>query len=64
MTVEPFTSADAIEAARLCPLARFAGLSLGDRACLALAGRLSASVLTVDSAWAELSIDVELQPIR
>jgi ribonuclease VapC len=64
VTVEPFTSADAIEAARLRPLTRSAGLSLGDRACLALASCLSASVLTVDSAWAELSIDVELQPIR
>jgi ribonuclease VapC len=40
ITVEPFTTADAIDAARLRPLTRDAGLSLGDRACLALARRL------------------------
>jgi ribonuclease VapC len=48
----------------LRPLTRSAGLSLGDRACLALAARLGAWVLTADSASTDLPIDVKLQPIR
>ncbi len=64
ITVEPFTIADAIEAARLRPLTRSAGLSTGDRACLALARRLSTSVVTGDVAWTQLTIDVEVRMIR
>lgn len=62
--VEPFVAADAIEVARLRPLTRAAGLSLGDRACLALARRLATAVLTADTAWTNLSIDVEILTIR
>ena len=52
--------ADAVEIARLRPRTRAAGLSLGDRACLALARRLSVQTLTADQAWvgAELGVDV------
>jgi len=64
IAVEPFTTADAIEVARLRPLTRDAGLSLGDRACLALARRLSAPVLTADSAWSKLDLPLELHQIR
>lgn len=64
ITVEPFTTADAIEAARLRPLTRQAGLSLADRACLALARRLATPVLTADHAWASLALDVDVRPIR
>jgi len=64
ITVKPFTTADAIEAARLRPLTRQAGLSLADRACLALARRLSVPVLTSDQAWASLALDVDVRPIR
>jgi ribonuclease VapC len=63
-TVEPFTTADAIDAARLRPLTRDAGLSLGDRACLALARRLGAPALTADTAWQGVAHGVELRPIR
>jgi len=64
ITVEPFTTADAIEAARLRPLTRPAGLSLADRACLALARRLAIPVLTSDHAWTSLALDVDVRPIR
>ena len=50
-----FTPADALEVARLLPLTRSQGLSLGDRACLALGRRLGAEVLTTEQRWAELS---------
>jgi ribonuclease VapC len=64
VTVEPFTTADAIEVARLRPLTRDHGLSLGDRACLALASRLNAPVLTADTAWSRLDLRIELRQIR
>ncbi len=64
LTVEPFTTDDAIEAARLRPLTRAAGLSLGDRACLALAGRLGVPAYTADTAWTTVTLDVEIRSVR
>ena len=64
ITVEPFTVADAIETGRLRPLTRDAGLSLGDRACLALARRLDAPALTADTDWQGVAHGVELRLIR
>lgn len=64
ITLAPFTSADAIEVARLRPLTSPAGLSLADRACLALARRLPAMVLTADHAWSALNLDLEVRTIR
>ncbi len=43
---------------------KFAGLSLGDRACLALAATLGGVAVTADRAWANLSLDVEIQVVR
>jgi len=51
---EPFTLADAALAAAFRPLGRAYGLSLGDRACLALGRRLGLPVLTSDRIWANL----------
>jgi len=61
--IEPVTAEDAIEAARLRPLTKDKGLSLADRACLALGRRLSVPVLTADREWTglgDLSAGVEL----
>jgi len=57
---------DAIDVARLRPLTRVAGLSLGDRACLALARRLDTRAITADTAWIQVGADagVELTQIR
>jgi len=64
ITVEQFTTADAIAAAKLRPRTRAAGLSLADRACLALALRLDAAALTADQAWSDLELEVGVQVIR
>lgn len=64
VAVEPFTSADVIEAARLRPLTHEHGLPLAARACLALGRRLGAPVLTADERWSRLDVPVELRPIR
>lgn len=48
----------------LRPLTRHAGLSLGDRACLALAQQLALPALTTDHIWQNLAIDVKVQVIR
>jgi len=64
ISVEPFTYADAVETARLRPMTRSVGLSLGDRACLALGRRLSAPVLTADQAWAALDVGIVVSFIR
>lgn len=40
------------------------GLSLGDRACLALAQHLELPVLTADKIWQQLDIGVSIQLIR
>jgi PIN domain nuclease of toxin-antitoxin system len=62
--VVPFDEGHARAAARLWPLAKRAGLSLGDRACLALGAALGAPVVTADRAWAELDIGVKVVLIR
>ena len=64
ITVEPFTAVDASETARLRPVTRGVGLSLGDRACVALARRLRSRVLTADTAWSQADLDVEVHQIQ
>lgn len=52
------------DVARLRPLTKALGLSLGDRACLALARRLALPALTTDRAWGNLQVGVEVRVIR
>ncbi len=51
----PFDEELAYAVGLLLPLTREAGLSLGDRACLALARRLGAPALTADRSWAGIA---------
>jgi len=61
LEVVAFDEAHARESAALYPKARTLGLSLGDRACLALGQRHSLPVLTADQAWKRMpGIKVEL----
>ena len=50
-----FTGELATVAGLLAPLTRPAGLSLGDRACLALARQLNVRALTADRSWQGLA---------
>ena len=64
VTVQPFTREDALTAADLALPTRGSGLSLGDRACLALAKRLSVPAVTADRAWVTLDLDIEVRVVR
>jgi PIN domain nuclease of toxin-antitoxin system len=48
----------------LRPLTKVLGLSLGDRACLALAQREGLPALTADKSWTKLNIGIEIRVIR
>jgi PIN domain nuclease of toxin-antitoxin system len=64
LRVTSFDVAQARSAGRLRSITRHAGLSLGDRACLALGDRLGCRVVTADRAWASLDVGVEIVLIR
>lgn len=51
LDVRDFDAPQAMRAGALRNLTKAKGLSLGDRACLALAGELGATALTTDGAW-------------
>jgi ribonuclease VapC len=64
LEILPFDEASAYETARLRALTRSLGLSLGDRACLALGRQLALPVLTADKNWSKAEIDLEVRVIR
>ncbi|MEY2336055.1 type II toxin-antitoxin system VapC family toxin [Acidithiobacillus ferrianus] len=64
LRVWPFNADDAEVSGRLWSATNALGLSLGDRACLALGQRLSLPVLTADRAWGSLKVDFPVQIIR
>ena len=61
-----FNTEQAIVSAQLRPLTRAAGLSLGDRACLALTKLMDGIAVTTDQAWQDvrISADVRVLMIR
>ena len=64
LQIHHFTAEDAESTARLWPMGRRVGLSMGDRACLSLAQRLGLPAVTADRVWATLDLDVEVRLIR
>ncbi len=60
----PLAEDHAAVIAELAPLTLPYGLSLGDRACLALALRLGQPAMTADRQWAQLDLDIQIELIR
>ena len=64
LEIRPFDAALAVAAGLLRTATRGQGRSLGDRACMVLAIREQARVVTADRAWAGLDLGVEVELIR
>jgi PIN domain nuclease of toxin-antitoxin system len=64
VTVVAFDAELALSAAALRPVTRGQGVSLADRACLALAERHKAPALTGDRRWATLDVPAQVQLFR
>ena len=59
-----FDKIQAIEAGMLFEQTKHLGLSLGDRACIALAKINNLPILTADKIWLDLRVGVEIKSIR
>lgn len=64
LDIVDFDFAQAAASGGLRPASRPLGLSLGDRACLALAARSDLPAMTTDRAWTGLDIGVSVDLIR
>jgi PIN domain nuclease of toxin-antitoxin system len=64
LEVVPFDEELARETGALRPATRSLGLSLGDRACLALARRERLPILTADKSWAKLDLGISIRVFR
>ena len=64
LEVVPLDRAQAEAAGMLRAATRAAGLSLGDRACLALARTLGATALTTNRSWAGVDCGVSVEVVR
>ncbi len=64
LRISPFDVLDARSTARLWTATHARGLSLGDRACLALARRLGLPALTADRTWVGLDVGVTVELVR
>ncbi len=64
LVIVPFSAGQAELAAHLWEKTRQHGLSLADRACLALAMERQAHVLTADQIWVQLELDIEIRLVR
>jgi ribonuclease VapC len=64
LEVVPFGAELSFRAGLLRPLTRRHGLSLGDRACLALGLEARLPVLTTEQRWSELGLDLRVEVVR
>ena len=64
LRVIDFDRAMAYRSGMLRPLTKTLGLSLGDRACIALGMQRDTAVVTADRAWAELDLGIDVRVIR
>ncbi|MFZ1106612.1 MAG: PIN domain-containing protein [Hyphomicrobiaceae bacterium] len=64
LAIVPFDEELARQTGALRPATRSLGLSLGDRACLALAQRERLPVLTADRSWAKLDLGIAITMVR
>jgi PIN domain nuclease of toxin-antitoxin system len=61
VVIEPVTADQALEAARLRPITKALGLSLGDRLCLAFARERGLPVLTTERRWLEMDFGIPVE---
>lgn len=64
LDIRDFDRELAFRAGMLRPLTKPRGLSLADRACLALGRQLELPILTTDGAWEDLDLEVEVRLVR
>jgi PIN domain nuclease of toxin-antitoxin system len=64
LEVVPFDEELARQTGALRPATKSLGLSLGDRACLALAQRERLPILTADKSWVKLDLGVSIKVVR
>lgn len=64
LDVRPLSAAQAMTIGDLRPATRTLGLSLGDRACLALAIELGAELYTTDAALARAEVAIAVTNVR
>jgi len=64
LDIRPFEREHAERAGLLRSPTRALGLSLGDRACLALAEALGRTAITTDHIWTELDLGIAIEVMR
>jgi ribonuclease VapC len=64
LEILPFTAVLAETTAQLRSATRQAGLSLGDRCCLALAAVLDLPAITTDRIWPDLGLPIKIRVVR
>lgn len=64
LSIRDFDAAGAVAAGLLRPATRSLGLSLGDRACLALAGQLGYPAVTAELLWSKVALEIVVEVIR
>lgn len=64
LEIIPFDTDLAYSTGQLAALTKSFGLSIGDRACLALASKTGVIAVTADRVWGKLDIDTEIKFIR